>query len=147
MNTKPADEPLVVTSAESKREPQAPVAVTVTNTGVAGQSIAELAGKAAITRCVILYINCLWSCRWITTWISSGQVSGATNTFSTWTTNGYICEVNVKQNHQASVAVATAILGNSINRCFRIAGRRQSLEPSYLYVNCLKLADLTIRIQ
>jgi hypothetical protein len=56
----PAHEPLVVTSAEVnvKAEPQASVAATA-NTGVAGQSIVEFAGKAAITGAVILYINCL----------------------------------------------------------------------------------------
>jgi hypothetical protein len=57
----PAHEPLVVTSAEVnvKAEPQASVAVATANTGVAGQSIVEFAGKAAITGAVILYINCL----------------------------------------------------------------------------------------
>jgi hypothetical protein len=47
----PAHEPLVVISAEVnvKAEPQASVAVATANTGVAGQSIVEVAGKAAIT--------------------------------------------------------------------------------------------------
>jgi hypothetical protein len=57
----PAHEPLVVTSAEVnvKAEPQASVAVATANTGVAGQSIVEFAGKAAITGAVYLYVNCL----------------------------------------------------------------------------------------
>jgi hypothetical protein len=43
----PAHEPLVVTSAEVnvKAEPQASVAVATANTGVAGQSIVEVAGR------------------------------------------------------------------------------------------------------
>jgi uncharacterized protein with HEPN domain len=51
----PAHEPLVVTSAEVnvKAEPQASVAVATANTGVAGQSIVEFAGKAAITGAVL----------------------------------------------------------------------------------------------
>jgi hypothetical protein len=36
-----------------KAEPQASVAVATANTGVAGQSIVEVAGKAAITGAVI----------------------------------------------------------------------------------------------
>jgi uncharacterized protein with HEPN domain len=51
----PAHEPLVVTSAEVnvKAEPQASVAVATANTGVAGQSIVEFVGKAAITGAVL----------------------------------------------------------------------------------------------
>jgi hypothetical protein len=51
----PAHEPLVVTSEINvKAEPQASVAVATANTGVAGQSIVEFAGKAAITGAVYL---------------------------------------------------------------------------------------------
>jgi hypothetical protein len=50
----PAHEPLVVISAEvNVKEPQASVAVATANTGVAGQSIVEVAGKAAITGAVL----------------------------------------------------------------------------------------------
>ncbi len=50
----PAQAPLVVTSAEVKvkAEPQASVAVATANTGVAGQEMVEVSGKAAITGAV-----------------------------------------------------------------------------------------------
>jgi hypothetical protein len=56
----PAHEPLVVISAEVnvKAEPQASVAVATANTGVAGQSIVEVAGSNHWSR-FILYVNCL----------------------------------------------------------------------------------------
>ena len=51
----PAQVPLVVTSAEVKVKslPQLSVAVATANTGVAGQSIVDVAGKASITGAVI----------------------------------------------------------------------------------------------
>ena len=51
----PAHAPRVVTSAEVnvKADPQASVAVATANTGVAGQSIVEGAGKGSITGAVI----------------------------------------------------------------------------------------------
>ena len=51
----PAQVPGVVTSAEVnvKAEPQASTAVATANTGVAGQSMVDAAGKAAITGAVI----------------------------------------------------------------------------------------------
>ena len=54
MEYEPAQAPLVVTSAEVKvkAEPQASVAVATANTGVAGQEMVEVSGKAAITGAV-----------------------------------------------------------------------------------------------
>ena len=51
----PAQAPAVVTSADVKVKalPQASVAVATANTGVAGQSMVDVAGNAAITGAVI----------------------------------------------------------------------------------------------
>jgi hypothetical protein len=129
----PAHEPLVVTSAEVnvKAEPQASVAVATANTGVAGQSIVEFAGKAAITGAVL---SCtLIVCEAVD---ELPHESVAVQVLVTEYEPAHeplmvtSAEVNVKAEPQASVAVATAN-GVAVQSIVESPVRQQSLEPFY----------------